>query len=245
MSTRAKILAATAAILFVCLVVWVVRTTPDTPPPMEKFDPPTIMEYEGNTITEEKDGVVIWELTCQKMRVDSITQNMELTGVTGKFYQRDQNKTWELTAGRGLYYKTDNIIFVEDDVAITNNEGAKLTCEMLEWFAAEQKLTATNKVIVLNGDGATLSSDKVDWFAAEDKIIATGNVKISKDDMRGFGDMAYSSDNFKRFGLIGHAKVLKGVKDDAQGNSLLPPLTQQNGTRKLPPIFPERDGDKN
>ena len=43
-------------------------------------------------------------------------------------------------------------------------------------------------------------------------MLADGNVKISKDDMRGFGDMAYSENNFKKFGLIGNAKILKGVK---------------------------------
>ena len=184
MSTRGKILAATAIIFFVCLVVWVVRTTPSEPPPLEKFDPPTIMEYEGNTIVEERDGVIIWELTCKKMRVDTITQNMELIGITGKFYQHDAEKSWELKAARGIYYKTDSSIYVEGDVTITNSDGAKLTC------------------------------DEMEWISAEEKVLATGNVKISKDDMRAFGDSAYSNDNFKHFGLIGHARVLKGVKDD-------------------------------
>lgn len=184
MSTRTKILAATAVILIICLIVWVVRTTPTEPPPLEKFDPPTIMEYEGNTITEERDGVIIWELTCEKMRVDTLTQNMELIGITGKFYQHDQEKSWELKAARGIYYKTDNTVYVEGDVTIANTDGAKLTC------------------------------DEMEWLSEEEKVLATGNVKISKDDMRAFGDTAYSNDNFKHFGLIGHARVLKGVQDD-------------------------------
>lgn len=185
MSTRGKILTAAAIIFFMCVVVWVVRTTPTEPPPLEKFDPPTVMEYEGNTITEEKDGVIIWELTCEKMRIDTITQNMELDGITGKFFQHDQDKSWELKAKRGVYYKSDGNIFVEGDVEVTNSDGAKLTC------------------------------DKLEWLNAEEKVIANGNVKISKDDLRAFGDTAYSNDNFKHFGLIGNARVLKGVKDDA------------------------------
>ena len=221
MSTRAKILTAVAVIFFVCLVVWVVRTTPDTPPPLEKFDPPTVMEYEGNTLTEERDGVIIWELTCEKMRVDSVTQNMELTGVKGKFYQRDEkNLTWELSAARGIYYKTDNIIYVEGDINLTNSDGAKLTCDMLEWFSAEEKLAATDNVNVLNSDGATLAADKVEWFSAEERIVATGNVKLAKDDMRGFGDTASADSGFKHFKLVGHARILKGVKSDAEVSSL-------------------------
>ena len=45
-------------------------------------------------------------------------------------------------------------------------------------------------------------------------LIANGNVKISKDDMRAYGDMAYSQTALSKFGLVGNAKILKGVKDD-------------------------------
>ena len=119
MSTREKILAATVVIFFVCVIVWAVRTTPPTPPPMEKVEPPTVMEYEGNTLVEEKDGRIIWELTC----------------------------------------------------------------------------------------------DKLDWFADMEMLIAAGNVKISKDDMQAFGDMAYSQTALNKFGIMGNAKILKGVEN--------------------------------
>ena len=119
MSTQGKILASIGVIFFVCLVVWVVRTTPKEPPPIEKVEPPTVVEYEGNTLTEEKDGKIIWELTCDKMRVDSITQDMELTNVKGKYY--DDETTWELTAVKGVYDQTEQIIYVEDDVVLTTS----------------------------------------------------------------------------------------------------------------------------
>ena len=189
MSTREKILAATVVIFFVCLVVWAVRTTPPTPPPIEKVEPPTVMEYEGNTITEEKDGRIIWELTCEKMRLDMFTQNLELYGVSAKVYQRDKDKdeekTWELTAEKGVYYQVNKVVHVEGNV------------------------------VVKNSDGAELLSDKLDWLAEQETLIATGNVKISKDDIRAYGDMAYSQTALSKFGLVGNAKILKGVKDDA------------------------------
>ena len=242
MSTRGKILAGLAIVFFVCLVVWVVRTTPKEPPPLEKFEPPTVMEYEGNTLTEEKDGKIIWELTCDKMRVDSITQDMELTNVKGKFYD-DDDKTWNLTAKRGIYDRTEQIIYVEGDVVITNTENQQLNCDelswlidkqtliaegnvdvtnedgakllsgKLEWFTAEDKIIATDSVKVINDDGSKLHSDKLEWRMAEEKLIATGNVKIAKDDTRAFGDFAYAENDFKKFGLLGHARILKGVKD--------------------------------
>lgn len=191
MSTREKILALLAVIFFVCVVVWVVRTTPPEPPPMEKVTPPTVMEYEGNTITEEKDGQIIWELTCEKMRIDTLTQNIELDGIKAKLYQRDEekdeDKSWEMTAQKGVYYQVNKVIHVEGDVTITSSDEAKLL------------------------------SDKLDWFMEAEMIIASGNVKISKDDMRAFGDFAYTNNTLGKVGLSGNAKVMKGVKDDEQG----------------------------
>ena len=244
MGTREKILAAVAVIFFVCLVVWVVRTTPKEPPPMEKVEPPTVMEYEGNTITEERDGKIIWELTCDKLRVDSLTQDMELIGVKGKYY--DDEKIWNLTAERGIYDRTNNVVYIEGDVilannadkselrckeltwlsleekliaegevSVTNDDGAKLFSDNLEWITgADEKVIAAGNVRVKNTDGAKLASDKLEWLLSEEKLIAEGNVKISKDNMRAFGDLAYAGNDFEKFGLLGHAKILKGVKDD-------------------------------
>ena len=215
MSTRGKILAATVIIFIVCVVVWAIRTTPSAPPPIEKVDPPKLMEYEGNTIVEEKDGLVIWELTCSKMRIDSITQIFEMDDVVWKFHQRDEDKEkiWELKAKKGTYYQIEKFIHAEGDVSVTNTDEDELLCDHLEWHIEKEILTASDNIKVTAHDGAKLLSDKLDWIVAENKIIATGNVKISKDDMRAFGDMAYADNDFTHFGLMGNAKVLKGIKD--------------------------------
>lgn len=243
MSTREKLLAATVVIFFVCVIVWAVQTTPSEPPPIQKVDPPTVVEYEGNTIVEEKDGLIIWELTCDKMTIDSVTQNVILDKVIWKFHQHDKEKDWELNAAKGIFYKKDENMHVEGDVTLTNSDGAKLVSDNLDWFALqkllvaegnivvttndgkkissdkinwfseEEKIMATGNVNVTNNDGAKLLSDELNWLMAEEKITATGNVKISKDDMRAFGDFAYADNNFKHFGLMGNAKILKGVKE--------------------------------
>lgn len=215
MSTREKLLAAVVIIFFVCVVVWAVRTTPSAPPPIEKVEPPTVMEYEGNTIVEEKDGQIIWELTCSKMKIDSITQNAELDDVIWKFYQRDKDpeKIWVLKAKKGIYYQAEKLIHVEGEVSVTNNDEDELLSENLDWYFEKNMLIAKNNVKVTSHDGGKLSSDKLDYDVAENKLIATGNVKISKDDMRAFGDMAYADSEFTHFGLMGNAKILKGVKD--------------------------------
>ena len=185
MESKLKILTAILSVLFVCLVVWVVRTTPKAPPQTEKIDPPTTMEYEGNTIVEEKDGVKLWELTSEKVRIDTTTQIAEFDKVSGKFYQED-GKTLELTAKEGSYNQLTKDVHIEGEVTVTDGEGGKLT------------------------------SKKLDWISKDEIIVAEEDVKIFKDDMQAFGDRAESKDGFKHFFLKGHARILKGVKNDQE-----------------------------
>ena len=99
-----------------------------------------------------------------------------------------------------------NVIVVREDMRITCNA---LMSNGQGHMQADGNVIATQNLApnekYPNGDTRT--------FTGEDKIIATGNVKISKEDMRGFGDLAYADNEFKHFGLMGHARILKGVKD--------------------------------
>lgn len=183
MDKRLKILTAVGVVLFVCLVIWTIRTTPEAPEPTERIEPPKVMEYEGNTIVEEKDGVKIWELTSEKVRVDTTTQIAEFDKVSGKFYQED-GKVLELTANNGTYDQKSKDVHVEGDV------------------------------VVLDGDGGKLTTKNLDFKSAEEILIANEDVKIFKDDMQAFGDRAESKDGFKHFFLKGHARILKGVKNE-------------------------------
>jgi len=148
---RLKILAATGAILFMCLVVWVVSTTPKAPPQIDKVDVPTSMEYEGNTISEEKDGVKIWEITSAKVRINSATQLAEFDKVSGKFYQED-GKVLELTASNGTYNQQTGDVHLEGELEVLDGDGGTLTCESLDWVGAEEILIANNNVKITKQD---------------------------------------------------------------------------------------------
>ena len=182
MENKYKILIVAGVGFFVGLVIWVISTTPDEPPPSEKFEPPSKMTYETNTIVEEKDGVKLYELDATKMTVDAATQNAEFENIHGKFYQED-GKFVELTAQRGFYDRQSGDIHVEGDVVVTDSEGAKLT------------------------------SGKLDWRGKDEILIATENVKISKEDMRAYGDIAEATNGLRHFKLKGNAHILRGVKE--------------------------------
>ena len=220
MSTREKIFAAIVTVFFVCLIVWAVRTAPPTPPTIDKddIDPPTVLEYEGNTIVEEVDGVVIWELTCSKMRIDSVTQLAELDDVIAKFYQHEKDKVWQLTAKKGLYDQNSKLIHVEGEVVVTEETAKEwqLTADKAAYDQNNKLIHAEGNVVVINNENAKLTSQMLDWFGEQEMLVATGKVKISRDDVRAFGDLAYSNNGFKHFGLMGNAKLQKGVTDDSE-----------------------------
>ena len=124
MEKKYKILIGVAVIFFVCLVTWVVRTTPKAPPQHEKIEPPTVMEYEGNTISEEKDGKKVWEITADKMVMDSISQTAEIENIHGKFFKED-GKVMEITGDKGVYNQQTKDVHVEGNIVDSRRLGVR------------------------------------------------------------------------------------------------------------------------
>ena len=178
MDNKIKILIGVIAILFVCLVTWVVRTTPDEPPLIEKIKPPTVMEYEGNTLTEEKDGVKIWEMTSKKLVVDAKTHLAQFEEVNGKFFQAD-GKVLELTAQRGVYDQDSKNVHVEGDVVVLDGDGGKLTGNNLDWLSAEEKIVATGDVKISKDDMRAFA-DQAESMNGFQKFYLKGNARILK-----------------------------------------------------------------
>ena len=182
MSKNVKRLLMALAVMFVGLIVWVVKTTPDGPPPSsDKVAPPMTMEYEGNELSEEINGVRIWDLTADRMVVDANTQNADLEKLVGHFYQTD-GRTIEFRAEHGVYDYSTHDIHVEGNITVETSDGARLL------------------------------SGKLDWINADGMLVATEDVKISRDDVKATGDRAESADGFNHFWLKGNAHITKGIE---------------------------------
>ena len=88
MTKTHKILIGIVVAALAALCYWTVHTVPqpaDDASPLEK----RVMTYNGNTITEEKDGRKLWELTAESMEVDIDTQDASITNMDAKFYTED------------------------------------------------------------------------------------------------------------------------------------------------------------
>ena len=178
MSRGWKIFLGSIGALFAALVIWVVYTTPDAPPPIEKVETPKTMSYAGNTLTEERNGVKIWDLTAETMEVETTTQDVVMTNITGHFYQKDGN-TIELTAKHGVYNQLTRQVHVNDEVVVTAKDKAKLTCDTLDWVGSEEVLIAEGKVKVTKDD-MLAEGDRMEARNGFQNLRIQGNAHIVK-----------------------------------------------------------------
>ena len=178
MEKKFKIMIAIAAVAFVCLVVWVVQTTPEAPPQVEKVEPPKTMVYEGNTMVEEKDGVKIWEITSERVRVDSTTQIAEFENISGKFYQED-GKVLELTANSGTYNQQTGEVHMEGNIEALDGDGGTLVSKNLDWDGAEEVLIATDDVKITKEDVQAFA-DRAESKDGFKHFFLKGNARILK-----------------------------------------------------------------
>ena len=155
---KQKILIGLALLLFVCVVVWAVRTVPQAPPPQS-------IETESKTMTMDAD-----------------TRDVTMENLTGKFYD-EEGRVVTLTAKQGHYDAKSKDITIEEDVDVKTSDGAALSCDKLLWSADESKLTAD------------------------------GHAYIKHEDMEATADKIESTNAFHHFKAIGHAHIVKGVKD--------------------------------
>lgn len=151
MSNKVKWAISIAGLLFAALVVWVVKTTPDAPPVIEKPTMPLQMEYEGNELSEEVNGVRIWDLTAEKMIVDANTQNADLDKLVGHFYQAD-GRSVEFRADHGIYNYDTKDIYVNGDILVETSDGARLICDQLGWVNKDGMLIALDNVKIIRDD---------------------------------------------------------------------------------------------
>ena len=170
MENKLKILLIALGIGFVALVVWVVRTT--------QVEPPKTVEYEGNTISEEKNGVKIWELTADKFTIGVASNVAEMQNIVGHFYNQD-GRTIELHANTGIYDGATKNVHLKGNVIVTTSEGAKLTSDNLEWSSVDEILTATDKVKI-SRDDVFMSGDKAESKDGFRHFKLQGRVHIIK-----------------------------------------------------------------
>ena len=179
MNKRAKVLTAAAVALAVGLIVWAVATVPDAPVVKENPEQKT-MTYDGNTISEEKNGRKIWELTADHMEVDVKTQDMSMEGITGHFYAENGTIT-DLKADKVVYGGKSKDVKLTGNIKVTSSDGAILTSKELEWLNQKEILSAIGDVRAVRED-VFLTADRVDSSDGFNKVKATGHAHVERNE---------------------------------------------------------------
>lgn len=164
MTKTHKILIGIVVAALAALCYWTVNTVPqpaDDASPLEK----RVMTYNGNTITEEKDGRKLWELTAESMEVDIDTQDASITNMDAKFYTED-GRTLHVTAPKANYKANDKFLTVEGGIKGDSTDGAHLRADRLEWKAKENQLALIgNAELQRESDAVKAKGDRIEALA--------------------------------------------------------------------------------
>jgi len=139
---------------------------------------PKSISYAGNTLSEEKDGKKIWDLTAETIEIDPTTKNAVLKNIQGVFYQ-DNGQTLTLTAPQATFDNKSRDITISDQVNAKTSDGATFQAKTVFWQGEKQLFLGEGNVIVTRDD-TVLTGDKLESDAGFVKVKVTGNAHIVK-----------------------------------------------------------------
>ncbi len=179
MDKKRKFLLGAGLAIFAALVVWAVATVPETPAQPEKSaQSDKIMSYDGNEISEEKNGRKIWDLTAKHIEVDVDTRDASMEELLGHFYAED-GRVVEVKADKGIYTEATRDIAVMGNVSIKNSDGAQLTSDELRWEAQKEILAAIGSAKAVKDD-LLATGDRIESTDGFNKIKIIGKAHIVK-----------------------------------------------------------------
>lgn len=182
MNKNRKIIIGAVLALLLGITIWTVESLPEVPDASDVLQK-RVMTYSGNTISDEKNGKKIWEVSAETMEVDIDTQDAALTNMVARFYTED-GKTIEVKAPRATYTAKKKYLECLDGITGSGSDGEKIKCDKIEWQADNSRLA----------------------------LVGNAELEREKDQLKAKGDKIESTDNFNRFKIEGHAHLEKGNK---------------------------------
>lgn len=137
---------------------------------------PSALSYLGNTLSEERDGKKVWELTANVIEIDAKTKNAVLKEIQGTFYQ-DNGRFVTIEAPEALYDVKTKDISITGNATARSNDGAELTANKLFWAGDAQVFSGEGGVRLQRGD-TVIVGDKIESDAGFRKFKVSGNARI-------------------------------------------------------------------
>ena len=166
------------AALLAGLIVWAIATVPEIPEQTDEPQGPRIMSYAGNTLSEERDGRTVWEMTASQVNVDIDTNDTSMVQINGTFYTED-GRSLTLKAAEGRMDSKTHDIVVTGSIEAQTSDGASLRAKELRWTAAEGSLSAEGDAVLVRDD-IRATGDRIVSTDGFQKFSVIGNAHIEK-----------------------------------------------------------------
>ena len=138
----------------------------------------TRMAFSGSHLTETQDGKPIWDLTARVMEVDSKTQWVYMTDMTGVIYRQDGTKI-DVTGKNAVVDPKTRNVEMTGGIAMKAADGSTFQAEKGHYVAKDRRIFASGSIRATKEDYVLTANELEtdDQFAV---ITVKGNARIVK-----------------------------------------------------------------
>lgn len=178
MNKQIAVLIAAVAVIVLGLFFWAFNEGPPLPKAAVPEENPRPLSYAGNTISEERNGKKVWELTAEFIEIDTLNKNTILKNIKGTFYQENGEQI-TLTAPKAIYEDASKNIVISERALAAATNGTTLAADTLLWSNTERTFSGEGSIIIKRED-AVIVGDKIESDSEFVKFKVSGNAHIIK-----------------------------------------------------------------
>lgn len=138
----------------------------------------TRMAFSGSHLTEMQDGKLLWDLTARVMEVDSKTQWVYLTDMTGFIYRKDGTKI-DVTGKNAVVDPKTRNVEITGGLAMKASDGPTFQAEKGRYVAKDRRIFASGSIRATKED-YVLTAKELETDDQFEVITVKGNARIVK-----------------------------------------------------------------
>ena len=138
----------------------------------------TRMAFSGSHLTEMQDGKLLWDLTARVMEVDSKTQWVYLTDMTGFIYRKDGTKI-DVTGKNAVVDPKTRNVEITGGLAMKASDGPTFQAEKGRYAAKDRRIFASGSIRATKDD-YVLTANELETDDQFETITVKGNARIVK-----------------------------------------------------------------
>ncbi len=157
---------------------WAVLTKPVVHIKKQDLSAAKIMEYTGNTIKEEKNGKLVWELKAKHIKVNSVDKIAKLQIVSGEYHS--PQGVLIIKADNGTYNQQNQNISLQGKVVVLGKD-MHLEADKFQWQADKSILIGVGNVKITYKN-MLATGEKIESENSFSDFKLSGNAHIVKEE---------------------------------------------------------------